>query len=107
MSENLLVWKWSEEFDSPAKRKKLKIRFGDVTSAFVERGDSAAFGNFDMEGFLTVVSGLFPEPEEERPFVIERYPRAICFSIPNAAAPELIPKLGGLAMKHGLNGAQC
>ena len=107
MSENLLVWKWSEEFDSPAKRKKLKIRFGDVTSAFIESGDSPAFGDFDMDGFLASVSELYPEPEDDRPFVIERYTRAICFSIPNQAAGELIPKLGELAMKHSLNGAQC
>ena len=107
MSESLLVWKWSEDFDSPAKRKKAKIKFGDVTSAFLRTGDSSAFGDFDLDGFLDSVSKTFPEPEEERPFVAERYPRAICFSIPNQSAGELIPKLGGLAMKHGLNGAQC
>jgi hypothetical protein len=107
MSESLLVWKWSEDFDTPAKRKKLKIKFGDVTSAFIEAGDSPAFGDFDMDGFLDSVSELYPEPEEDRPFVVERYPRAICFSIPNQAAGELIPKLGRLAMQYSLNGAQC
>lgn len=107
MSENLLVWKWADEFDTPAKRKKRKIKFRDVTSEFMDRSDSQAFGSFDMDGFVDSVTELYPEPEEVRPFVIERYPRALCFSIPNARAVELITQLGNLAMKHGLNGAQC
>ena len=107
MSQSLLIWKWSEDLNTPAKRKKAKIKFGDVTSAFIETGDSPAFGDFDLDCFLDSVSELFPEPEEERPFVVERYQKAICFSIPNQSAGEIIPKLGGLAMKQSLNGAQC
>lgn len=107
MTENLLVWKWSDDFATPAKRRKLKVRFSDVTSSFIETGDSPAFGEFDVDAFLSAVHDLYPGEDEELPFVIERSGRAICFSIPNARAYELIPILGRLAMKHGLNGSQC
>ena len=107
MPENLLVWKWSEDYDTPAKRKKLKIKFSNVTSSFVEDADSPAFGDYDIDSFLDVIREHYPSWDDEHLFGVERYSRAICFSIPNSTAHDLIPGLGNLAMKHNLNGAQC
>jgi hypothetical protein len=107
MSENLLVWKWSEDYDTPSKRKRLNAKFSNIKSSFIESGDSPAFGTFDLNSFVSAVSELYPGADEDRPFVIELYPKAICFSIPNSQARELIPKLGSLATRHHLNGAQC
>jgi len=106
MSLNLLVWKWSSDYDSPSKRRKLKVKFSNVTSAFASDGDSPAFREFDRAPFLDDVTRAYNMPVEERPFVLEEYERCLNFSIPNSERFEVVPSVGKIAMRHGLNSSE-
>jgi len=107
MSTNLLVWKWSEDYNTTGKRRKLKVKHTDVTSEFLKKEDSAAFGDFDHELFIQKVCEAYPMAPENRPFVIEKYERCLNFSIPNQSRFEVVPIIGNLAMQNGLNGTEC
>jgi hypothetical protein len=39
MTCNLLLWRWSAEYDTPAKREKKAIKFSDITSSFPKTED--------------------------------------------------------------------
>jgi hypothetical protein len=48
----------------------------------------------------------YSQPIEERPFVLEEYGRCLNFSIPNSARFEVVPTIGKIAMRHGLNASE-
>jgi len=106
MSVNLLIWKWSSDYDTPAKRRKLKGKFGDVTSTFAKDGDSPAFVEYEIGRFLDAVNAVYRQAAEERPFVLEEYERCLNFSIPNSARLEVVSTIGRIAMAHGLNASE-
>ncbi len=106
MSVNLVVWKWRASHDSAAKRHKLGLKMGDVTAAFCEEGDHAAFDDVDFAGFeAAVVQQIGPEVTDG-PYLVERYPRARVYNLPNSQVPDLVMKIGLLARKHGLTSAE-
>jgi len=106
MSMNMLVWKWSEDYDSPAKRKRQKIKFRDVTSAFAETGDHPAIAATDMSAYLEKVFEEFGPESPDLPFVVERYENCVVFNYGSSVRFEIVPKLGNLAMAMGLNGSE-
>jgi hypothetical protein len=105
MSRNMLIWKWSEDFDSPTKRKRHKLKFVDVTKAFAETGDHPAIGEADISKYLIKVFEHFGPESVELPFVVERYRKCVVFNY-GTARFEVVPILGKLAMNMGLNSAE-
>lgn len=104
MSWNLLVWQWSEELDTPSKRRKYKT--GDVATVFGETGDHPAIANADFEHYLHKVVSHFGPDEESRPFVIERYGKCVVFNYGSDVRYEIIPILGQFASLCGFNATE-
>src|SRR3546814_17242106 len=75
MTCNLLLWRWSEDYNSPAKRKKKGVKFADITAQFAKTGDHAAIGEADVAAFRADVDRAFGADEDSRPFVFEQYAR--------------------------------
>lgn len=103
---NLLIWKWAEAYDSPAKRKRLKLKFADVTRGFTENSFHPAFGVSDFSYFLEKVFEKFGRESPELPFIVERYEMCLSFSYMASVRFEVVPVIGRLAMSMGLNAAE-
>jgi hypothetical protein len=102
----MLVWKWAPDYDSPAKRKKKKIKMSDVTSEFSKNGTHEAIGEADLEPYITKVEEKYGANELNRPFVIEYYNNCLVFNYRDSVRTEIVPVLGNLAMSLGLNGSE-
>jgi hypothetical protein len=106
MSRNLLLWKWSEDFDLPAKRKKSKLKFGDVTAAFVASGHHPAIGDADISAFRAALEAVFGADELARPFVLELHPKCAILNYAESVRFELVPRVAGIGKRFGLNAAE-
>ncbi len=106
MSMNLLVWKWSKDYDSLAKRKRRKLRFSDLASAFAECGDHPAIGDADMTIYLAKVFETFGPKSPNLPFIVERYGKCVVFNYGSDVRFEIVPILGRLAASMGLHAAE-
>lgn len=106
MSHNLLLWSWSEEFDTPAKRKKSKLKFGDITASFAEHGHHPAIGQADIDGFRREIEAVFGTDELDRPFVLELYEQCAVINYPSSVRFELVPKVARLGRKFRLNASE-
>ena len=106
MSRNLLLWKWSKEFDSPAKRKKVGLKFGDITAAFAASGNHPAIGDADIGGFRAALETVFGTDELARPFVLEQHPRCAVLNYSESVRFEFVPKVAGIGRKFNLNAAE-
>ncbi len=102
----MLVWKWASDYDSPAKRKKKKIKMSDVSSGFAKVGSHEAIGEADLEPYISKVEEIYGSDELNRPFVLERYENCVVFNYGNNDGPTIVPVLGNLAMSFGLNGSE-
>lgn len=102
----MLIWKWSSDYDTPAKRKKKKIKMSDVASGFAATGTHEAIGEVNLEPYIEKVEEIYGAGELERPFVLERYTNCIVFNYGGGERQEIVPTLGNLAMSFGLNGTE-
>jgi hypothetical protein len=106
MSLNLLVWKWSPDYDTAAKRRKLGVKYPDVVGGFMQDEAHPAMAPCDFKEFdQTVVEAVGPE-EDDGPYILERHACARVFNLPDSRVQELVPKIGKLAQKLGLTSAQ-
>lgn len=103
MSWNMLVWKWSPDYDTPAKRKKKKIKFSDITSEFAETEEHEAIGEADLESYILKVEEIYGTDDLNRPFVLERYTNCVVLNYSSSDRLEIGSVLGKLAMSLGLN----
>jgi hypothetical protein len=106
MSVNLVIWSWSEEFDTPAKRKKQKLKFDDVKNAWAETGDHLSMAAFDFAPFEAAVVAQLGPQTDDGPYILERYPRSRCYNLPLSQAHRFIPVIGAIARQFGLNAAE-
>ncbi|OWK43652.1 hypothetical protein [Fimbriiglobus ruber] len=106
MSINLVVWSWGAAYDTPTKRRKYKLSFGAIGDIWAEKGDHPCMGDFETAEFeAAVVAALGPE-RDDGPYILERYPRSLCYNLPQGRREELISVIGGLARKFKLNAAE-
>jgi hypothetical protein len=103
---NLLLWKWSEDYETPAKRKRQGIKFRQITSQFAESGDHPAIGNADIASFREAIDAELGRDEDNRPFVFEDYGKCAVINYPNVARFELVPKVAGIGKRFGLNASE-
>src|ERR1051326_1803059 len=103
MSRNLLLWKWSGEFDTPAKRKKAGLKFTDVTAGFVATGHHPAIGEADIGGFRAALEAVFGTDELARPFVLEQHPQCAVINYGESVRFDLVPKVADIGKRFGLN----
>jgi hypothetical protein len=101
---NLLLWKWSKDYEIPSKRKHVK--FSDISRSFVENGSHVAMGKADLEGFLAALSDAFGADPESRPFVVEQYDLCVVINYPNSMRGALVPKVAGIGQRFGLNASE-
>ena len=106
MSVNLVVWAWGEDFNTPAKRKKLKVKFDQIKDAWAENGDHPSMATFDFTAFEAAVAERIGPEVVDGPYILGRYPRSLCYDLPFSQAPKLIPVIGTIARKYGLNAAE-
>jgi hypothetical protein len=106
MSRNLLLWKWSPEYDSPAKRKKIGVKFGDITAEFAARGHHLAIGDADVAGFREALEAVCGADEWERPFVLEQHPKCAVVSYSESVRIDLVPKVADIGRRFGLNASE-
>ena len=106
MTFNMLLWKWSDEFDTPAKRKKHGLKFGHITSQFAQTGDHPAIGKADIAAFRQAVDSEFGSDEDQRPFVFEDYGKCAVVNYPNAVRFELAPRIYAIGRRFGLNSSE-
>jgi hypothetical protein len=106
MSHNLLLWNWSEGFDTPAKRKKAKLKFCDVTAGFAANGHHPAIGQANIEGFKKEIEAVFGSDEVARPFVLELYEQCAVINSPSSVRFDLVPKVASIGRKFGLNASE-
>ena len=106
MSWNLLVWRWSGDFDTAAKRKRHKLKTSDVTHGFADNGDHPGIGEADMSAYLAKVFEEFGPESYELPFLVERYDKCVVFNYGGGVRYEIVPILGKLAMPMGFNAAE-
>ena len=106
MTFNLLLWKWSDDYDTPAKRKKHKIKFGDITGQFAQTADHPAIGSADIAGFVRALDEEFGADEDRRPFVLERHSRTAVINYLNAVRLDLVPRVAAVGRRFGLNASE-
>lgn len=107
MSFNLLVWKWTPDYDTAVKRRKLGVKYADVTGGFSQVEAHPAMADFDFHEFeQAIVEAIGPE-EDDGPYILERHLSARVFNMSASRTQELVPKIGRLAQKHGLTSAEC
>lgn len=106
MTGNLLLWRWSQDYDTPSKRKKKAVKFGDITSQFADSGDHPAIGEGDMIAFRDALDQEFGEGEENRPFVFYDHEKCAVINYPNAVRFELVPRVAGIGRRFGLNASE-
>lgn len=106
LGRKLLVWRWSEDFDTPSKRKRHKLKFAHVTSGFSRNGDHPAIGDCDISDYLERVFEEFGAELPDLPFSIERHDKCVVFNYRNSVRFDIVPVLGNLAMSMGLNASE-
>ena len=106
MSHNLLLWKSSEAFDTPAKRKKAKLKFGDITASFAGHGHHPAIGLADIDGFRKEIEAAFGTDELARPFVLEVYEQCAVINYSSSVRFALVPKVTGIGKRFDLNSSE-
>src|ERR1700722_6878354 len=75
VSRNLLLWKWSPEFDTSAKRKKARLKFSDITAEFAASGHHPAIGDADIAAFRAALDAVFGTDDLAPPLAVEYAPR--------------------------------
>ncbi len=106
MTWTLLLWKWSEDYDTPAKRKKKALRFGDITAEFSSKGDHPAIGAANIDGFCRALDEQFGFDETERPFVVEPYTKCVVVNYPDSIRLEIVPRVAKIGRQFGLNASE-
>lgn len=106
MTFNLLLWKWSDDYNTPAKRKKLGNKVATVTSEFARVADHPAIGPADILELTQALNSEFGAEENLRPFVLECHPKCAVVNYPNAARFDLVPKVAAVGKRFGFNAAE-
>ena len=106
MSFNLVVWAWSEEYNTSERRRRLGVKYKDITTGFAEKGDHPAMRAFDFQDFEAAVVELVGPETVDGPYILEPYPKARCYNMPYSQALRLVPLIGTLARRFGLTSAE-
>lgn len=106
MSEKLLVWKWSEAYDSPDKRVKKKMKIARIASDFARKGTHPAIGTGEFEKFLRNILQVFGPTPTDMPFKIERCNECLIFKFSNGNGENLVPAIRNISQDFGLNTAE-
>ena len=106
MSYNMLIWRWSNEYADKNRQRRERLTHMRVASEFMQASQHVALGEFDQESFLREINVLFPGDDAAKPFVVERYPQGIIFNYGGQVRLDIVPVIGGIAKKHGLNSTE-
>ena len=106
MSEQLLVWKWSEAYDTPEKRVKRKLKITRITSDFAKKGTHPAIGAGEFDEFLKNILQVFGPAPTDMPFKIERSNECLVFKFANGSGEKLAPAVRNISQEFALNSAE-
>ena len=91
--------------DSAAHRKR-KVKVGEAAVAILHDAGDDLTDPFPQQPLLDAIDAAFPEPEQDRPFVIERNPKHIVVNVTMASRIKAISVIGPLANRMGLNASE-
>ena len=106
MTANLVIWKWNGGLTDPAARRKRKVKVGEAAVAILHDAGDDLTDPFPQQPLLDAIDAAFPEPEQDRPFVIERNPKHIVVNVTMASRIKVISVIGPLANRMGLNASE-
>jgi hypothetical protein len=106
MSFNLVVWKWTPAYDSAAKRRKLGVKYAEITAAFAEDSKHPAMAKHDFRPFEKAVFDQIGPAVTDGPYLLERSTYARVFNMPFRQVEKLVPRLTLIARAHGLTSAE-
>ena len=106
MSFNLVVWAWTDDYSTSARRRRRGVKYADIMASFVEEGDHPAMREFDFTEFEAAVEAEIGPEQVDGPYILERYPRARVYNMPFSQAPRLVPLIGAIARRFGLTSAE-
>ncbi len=106
MGYNLLVWRWAPDYADKKRQRKEGLTHRKVADAFTESSEHFAVGEFDQESFLADINERFPGDELDKPFVVERCSQGVFFNYGGEVRFDIVPVIGGIAKKHGLNSTE-
>jgi hypothetical protein len=104
MSYNLLIWQWADAYADKNRRRREHLTNKKVAADFLQSGQHPAVGPFDQEMFLKEIDRLFPV--KQKPFLIERYGYGLVFNYSERVRFSIVPVIGRVAQKHGLNSTE-
>jgi hypothetical protein len=105
VSFNLLVWKWSPDFDTGAKRKKARLKYPAIVAAFLEHESHPAMAEYDFANFEAALAEQVGPEVVDGLYILERYPGARVVNIALARSDTLVPTIGMLAQRLKLTSA--
>jgi hypothetical protein len=106
MSRDLLLWKWSRDFGSPARRRKAGLEFRNITAGLAANGHHPAIGGADIDGFRAALEAVVGTDDLARPLVLEQYPNCVVVNYSESVRFVLVPKVADIGRKFGLNAAE-
>ena len=106
MTANLVILKWNSDLADPASRRKRKVKVTQAADAILHDAGNDLTDPFPQQPILDAINAAFPEPDEDRPFVIERAPKHIIVNVVLASRIEIISVIGPLANRMGLNACE-
>jgi len=105
MGLNLLIWKWTPDLDTPAKRKKQGLKYDAVRSGFSGTGTHSAMASNDFATFDRALVTELGKEGVDGPYILWRHPNGRVVDLPHSKI-DLVPIIGRLAQKHGLTSAE-
>ena len=106
MSKKLLVWKWSEDYNSPEKRIRRRLKIAQITSDYVRKGTHPAIGDADFEPYLKNILEVFGPGPADMPFKIEKCNECLVFNFSENTHEEVVPAIRNISQVYGLNSAE-
>lgn len=106
MPRKLLLWRWSQDYDTPSKRKKRALTFRDITSRFTRTGDHPAIGESDIAAFRKAMDQAFGADENTRHFVFHQHDKCAVVSYSDTVRIALVPKIASIGRRFGLNASE-
>lgn len=102
----ILLWKWSEAFDTKLKRQKAKLKISDITDQFNLTGDHPAIGETNIDLFIKELADTFGRGFRNRQLKIKRHQNCVVLFYSEKNRIDLLPKIAAIGEKHQLNAAE-
>lgn len=95
MTGTLCIFAWASDHDTPAKRRRKKLRLRDVASDWAHDGAHPAMAARDFSDFVAVLETEFGPDRELWPFLIRIHETAIEVEYASVDRVDVCTRIGG------------